>query len=146
MRDGISTIQKVRGAAQTLSGATPNNSAAIDVRGFGKVSIYLETGAITDAGTAAGFTMKLQDSDTLVGASFADVAAAQVLNGPTVTVASDTDDDVTAGVVGYLGSKRYVRAVFTGTTGTNAVVSVDVILGNPHRAPCVPIGATVATT
>jgi len=90
--------------------------------------------------------MKLQDSDTLVGASFTDVAAAQVLNGPTVTVTSDTDDDLTAGVVGYLGSKRYVRAVFTGTTGTNAVVSVDVILGNPHRAPCAPIGATVATT
>jgi len=145
MRDLTTTIQFVRGAAQTLSGVTPNNSAAFDVRGFDAANFYLSTGVVTDAGTAAGFTMKLQESDTLVGADFTDVAALDLI-GANLTVTLDASDNVTAGVQGYVGNKRYVRAVFTGTTLTDAVVWVNGIVGRPHRAPVTTVGTTVATT
>ena len=145
MRDLTTTIQFVRGAAQTLSGVTPNNSAAFDVRGFDAANFYLATNTVTDAGTVAGFTMKLQESDALVGADFTDVAALDLV-GANVAVLLDTADDLIAGVQGYVGNKRYVRAVFTGTTLTNAVVFVNAIMGRPHRAPVTTVGATVATT
>lgn len=144
MRDGLSNTQLVRGANQTLSGVTPNASAAFDVRGFSTATFDLETITVTDAGTVSGFTMKLQHSDTLVGADFADVAAAEKI-GDDVTLTAETAA-ATIGSIGYVGNKRYVRAVITGTTGTDAVVFVKGNMGKPHRAPVTRIGATVATT
>lgn len=144
MRDGLSNTQLVRGANQTLSGVTPNASAAFDVRGFSTATFDLETITVTDAGTASGFTMKLQHSDTLVGTDFADVAADEKL-GDDVTLTAETAA-ATIGSIGYVGNKRYVRAVITGTTGTDAVVFVKGNMGKPHRAPVTRIGATVATT
>lgn len=145
MRDLISNNQFVRGANQTLSGTTPNASALIDTRGFSGATLYLMTGAVTDAGTTAGFTMKLQHSDTTAAADFVDVPAAQKL-GDDLTVTSDDDDNILVGGIGYVGIKRYVRAVITGTTGTNAVVNVLAHLGKPHRAPVAAVGATTAAT
>ena len=90
--DLISGIQTIIGAVQTLSGTTPNNSALFDTRGFGSLTVLLNTGTVTDAGTAAGFTMKLQDSDTVVGTDFVDVAAANILpvKGSTATTVTVT--------------------------------------------------------
>jgi hypothetical protein len=146
MRDLISNTRAIKGAPQTLSGTTPNNSAAFDRSGFDALSLYLETGAITDAGTAAGFTLKLQHSDTLVGADFVDCSAADVLNGPTVSVVLDTEGNKVAGGLGYVGGKTYVRGVFTGTTGTAAVVNLFAVLGKPYVAPTATAGVTLATT
>lgn len=150
MRDMISNIQNVRGAVQTLSGATPNNSALIDRRGFDALTVYVETGTVTDAGDANGFTMKLQHSNSTAAGTFVDVPAAGLVAGPggatTVQVVTDGANGITAGGVGYVGDLRYVRAVFTGTTGTNATVQVVGILGKPHRAPAATVGATVAAT
>jgi hypothetical protein len=144
MRDGLSNIQLVRGADQTLSGTTANASAAFDVRGFGSAAFDVETGVVTDAGTAAGFAMVLQHSDTLVGTDFVAVPAGEFSG--TVTVIDDAADNVIAGSIGYLGSKRYVRGVFTGTTGTDAIVHVKANMGKPARAPVTRVGATIATT
>lgn len=146
MRDMLSNTQRVRSASLTLSGVTPGVTSAFDRRGFDAMSVYLETGTVTDAGTAAGFTMKLQHSNTLVGTDFVDCAETDVIGGPTVTVTLDADDDKTIGGVGYIGGLRYVRAVFTGTTGTAAVAYASASLGRPHRAPCTSVGAAVATT
>lgn len=150
MRDLISNMQVVRGAVQTLAGATPNNSALIDRLGFDALTVYLETGIVTDAGAAAGFTMKLQHSDTTAAADFADVPAAGLVpnsaGGTTVSVTVDATNGVIAGGVGYVGGKRYVRAVFTGTTGTDATVQVMAALGKPHRAPVATVGTTTAAT
>ena len=144
MRDGLSNTQVIRGADQTLSGVTANASAAFDVRGFDTAVFDLETGVVTDAGTASGFTMVLQHSDTLVGTDFVAVPDGQFSG--TATVTDDASDKVIAGSIGYLGGKRYVRGVITGTTGTDAVVNVRGNLGKPHRAPVTRIGATIATT
>ena len=150
MRDMISNQTIIQGAPQTLSGVTPNNSALIDRRGYSSVTVYLQTGTVTDAGDAAGFTMKLQHSDTTVAGDFVDVPAAGLVAGlsgsTTVTVTLDTADNVTAGGVGYVAGKRYVRGVITGTTGTNAVVNVLAVLSKPNQAPAAIVGATTAAT
>jgi len=150
MRDLISNMQVIRGAVQTLSGVTPNNSALIDRQGFDGLTVYLETGTVTDAGAAAGFTMKLQHSDTTVAGDFADVPADGLVpnsaGGTTVSVTVDATNGVVAGGVGYVGGKRYVRAVVTGTTGTNATVQALAVLGKPHQAPVTTVGATTAAT
>jgi len=41
-----------------------------------------------------------------------------------LTVTSDDDDNRMIGAIGYVGGKRYVRIVATGTTGTDAAVTV----------------------
>jgi hypothetical protein len=146
MRDILSNMTITQGAPQTLSGTTPNASAAIDVRGYDALTAYLQTGTVTDAGAAAGFSAKIQHSDTLVGADFVDVPADEQ-KGAISDVTLDTADNITVpGGVSYLGNKRYVRTVITGTSGTNAVVQALFVLGKPHRAPTTPVGATSATT
>lgn len=145
MRDLISNMQLVIGAPQTLSGATPNPSALFDTRNFDALTVYGLSGTITDAGDATGFTMKLQHSDSTAAGSFVDVPAAEKI-GPDDQTTLDTDDNIILGGIGYAGNKRYVRAVFTGSTGTNAVVQALGVLGKPNRAPVAPVGATVAAT
>lgn len=145
MRDLISNNNMTRGALQTLSGTTPNASALIDMQGFAGLTAYLLTGTVTDAGDTAGFTMKLQHSDSVVGTSFVDVPADELI-GSTVSVTLDTQDDLVVGGIGYAGKNRYVRAVFTGTTGTNAIVSVLFHRGKPRVAPTTQVGSTTAST
>lgn len=150
MRDMISNMTILRGAPQTLSGTTPNNSALIDRRGYDALTVYLATDAVTDAGDAAGFTMKLQHSDTTVAGDFVDVPTDGLIpnsaGGTTVTATVDTQDNIIVGGVGYVGGKRYVRAVITGSTGTNAIVNALAVMGKPHRAPTSTVGATTAAT
>jgi hypothetical protein len=140
MRDILSNLQMARGAVQTLAGVTPNKSRLFDREGFDGLSVYLDTGVIADAGTAAGFTMKLQHSDTTADADFVDYGT------DTVTVTDDAADGLVAGAIRYVGNKRYVRSVTTGTTGTDGTMITFAILGKPHKAPCAPIGDSVAAT
>jgi hypothetical protein len=151
--DLISDVTEILGAVQTLSGTTPNNSALFDTRGYGSLTVALITGTVTDAGAAAGFTLKLQESDTTVAGDFTDVAAADILpaksaTATTISVTTDGANGIIAGALGYVGNKRYVRAVITGTAGTNATVQVKGLLGHPSSAsrPVAAIGATTAAT
>lgn len=150
MRDLISNTRIARTASLTLSGVTPGGSELFDRRGFGSLSVYLETGTVTDAGTAAGFTMKLQHSDTTAAADFTDVPDGDLVpnssGGRTVTVINDTDDNLIIGGVGYVGIKRYVRGLTTGTTGTNAVINLIGVFGHPSVAPTTSVGAATAAT
>lgn len=132
----------------TLSGTTPASTAAIDMQGFNALDIAVVNATVADAGTASGYTIKLQESDALVGTGFTDIAAANAVNGAvSSTTTSDTDDDKIAAVLGYVGGKRYVRATGTGTTLTDAVVYV---IGRRSRSgaarPNTIIGASTATT
>jgi hypothetical protein len=107
----------------TLNGTNAVASSLVDLQGFNALEIAVVTGTITDAGTAAGFTVKMQHSDTTAAVDFADVPAADAING-TVSVTStlDTDDDRIIGRMGYVGTKRYVRVVATGTTSSAGAV------------------------
>lgn len=117
MFDTLNSSQALHMGKITLNGATSVASSLVDMQGFSALDVALLTGTISDAGTASGFTMKLQHSDTTVAGDFTDVAAADAVNGAvSVTVTADTDDDKIVGRLGYVGGKRYVRVVATGTT------------------------------
>lgn len=150
--DILSRMNNAQAPNQTLSGTTANASQAIDMQGYEGLAIYLRTHTVTDAGTAAGFTMRVQHSNTLVGADFVDCTADQLVpdsaGRTTLTVTDDAADDTLVGGVGYRGGRRYVRTITTGTTGTNAVVNVNYIrsANSSVSAPVATTSATLATT
>jgi hypothetical protein len=109
----------------TLSGATPAAGDWIDMQGWEAVTFSVSTGTVTDAGTASGFAFEVQEGDTTAAASATAVADADLIGlESALTVTDDNADNDLIGSIGYRGSKRYVRIVATGTTGTNAVVTV----------------------
>lgn len=113
------------GLSATLSGTTPAAGDWIDMQGWEALTFTVSTGTVTDAGTASGFAFEVQESDTTAAADATAVADADLIGlESALTVTADTDDDKLIGSIGYIGSKRYVRIVATGTTGTNAAVTV----------------------
>lgn len=147
MRDMVSNIQVVNLGTFTLSGVTPAASAWVDTLGYDSATLVLVNGTVTDAGDANGFTATVQHSDSTAAASAVAILAADSVSGAIgVQVTADTADNVVAGGIGYLGSRRYARMNIVGTTGTNAVVTVLAILAEPSRAPTAFAGASVAAT
>ena len=147
MRDMRSNKQVVHLGNVSLSGVTPAASAWVDTKGFDACTIVLVNNTITDAGTADGFTVTMQHSDTTAAADAAAVVAADSVDGNiSIQVTADNADDALGGGLGYKGSKRYVRFNGVGTTGTNADVSVVAILNKPHRAETTFVGTKVAAT
>lgn len=146
-RDGKNELQLVHLGNLTLSGTSPAASAWVDTRGFDKVTLVPVANTITDAGTADGFSFEVQESDTTAAADATAVAdAALIGTEAALTVTSDTADNSVAGGIGYVGSQRYVRIVATGTTGTDADVSVVAVLGDASYEPRAFVGTSVAAT
>jgi len=108
----------------TLSGVTPAAGGAIDMQGWEGLTFTVSTGTVTDAGTVSGFSFEVQESDAQ-DSGYTAVADADLIGlESALTVTDDTDDNVLVGSIGYRGEKRYVRVVATGTTGTDAAVTV----------------------
>lgn len=146
-RDNLSCTQMVLLGTVTLSGTTPAASAWVDTRGFDSASLIVKTNTVTDAGTAAGFSFELQESDTTAASAATAVADAEILGAESdLTVTSDGDDNVLVGAVGYLGNARYVRLNGTGTTLTDATVDVYAMLQHAHREETTFVGTSVAAT
>lgn len=132
----------------TLNGTAAVASSLVDLQGYHALDIAIVAGTVTDAGTASGYTVKLQHSDTTVAGDFTDVVAADAING-TVSVTStlDTDDDKIIGRLGYVGSKRYVRVVATGTTLSAGALHPIAREARSHLSrPNVLVGAATAAT
>jgi hypothetical protein len=109
----------------TLSGATPAVGDWIDMYGWGACTFTVSTGTVTDAGTASGFSFQIEEGDDTTTAGATAVADADLIGTEAaLTVTDDDDDDTFVGSIGYKGSKRYVRVKATGTTGTDAAVTV----------------------
>lgn len=109
----------------TLSGTSTVVTSLVDLQGFNACDIAFLNATVTDAGAAAGYTVKLQEADVTTAASFTDVAAADAVNGTVSSqTTADTDDDKFTAILGYIGQKRYLRASATGTALSDAVVYV----------------------
>lgn len=135
------------GISATLSGTTPSAGNIVEVTDYESATFLFQTGTVTDAGDANGFSVEIQESDTTAAAAFTAVANADLIGlESALTVTLDTADGVPVGTIGYKGTKRYVRAVVTGTTGTNAVVNGMWVLQNPRYAPPAATVANVAAT
>ena len=131
----------------TLSGTSTVTSSLIDMQGYNSLDIVFLNALVTDAGTASGFTAKLQESDTTAAVSFTDVAAADTPNGSaSVIVTLDNADDTIAGVLGYVGNKRYVRVSATGTAASDAIQYILGRRSHAGSAPLTIIGASTAAT
>lgn len=132
----------------TLSGTSTVTTSLVDLQGYDACDVMFLNGTVTDAGAAAGYTIKLQEADVTTGTSFTDVATTDAVNG-TVTTAttSDSADDTLTAVLGYIGGKRYVRASATGTTASDAVVYVVARRSRGGSAkPATIVGTATAAT
>ena len=146
-RDNKNSMQVVHLGNLSLSGTTPAASDWVDTRGFDSVTLIPVLNTVTDAGTASGFSFEVQEGDDSTDAGATAVADAQLTNAESgLTVISDSADDSVSAGIGYIGSKRYVRLEATGTTGTNADVTVIAILTNSRTAPPTFVGTSVAAT
>ena len=58
----------------TLSGTSTVTTSWVDMQGYNSLDVALLNATVTDAGTASGFTAKLQESDTVTAVSATDVA------------------------------------------------------------------------
>ena len=135
------------GISATLSGATPAAGNIVDVTDYQAATFLFQTGAIADAGDAAGFVVEVQESDNTDAAAFTAVADADLVGLETdLTVTADGTDSVAVGSIGYIGNKRYVRVVVTGSTGTDGVVNGVWALQKPRYAPKGDAAANIAAT
>ena len=147
-RDFKNNVQVVHLDNLTLTGATPAASAWVDTKGFDTCTFVAISNTVTDAGTAAGYSMEVQDSDLTTAVSATAVADAELVGlESALTVTSDAADNSVAGTIGYVGNARYARVNVTGTTGTAADVSVIAILTMGATMPTdAGVGTSVAAT
>lgn len=103
-------------AVKTTTVTTDTTTAAtnnVDMQGFNAVEFFLQMGVITDG----DYALVLTESDTS-GSGYTAVADADLL-GTEPAFTTNTDDN-SVGRVGYIGSKRYLRATVVSTnTATN---------------------------
>jgi len=126
MRDLYSNIGNRLAIAPAVIAAAGEGSA-IDTLGFGRIAFGVTTGAIVGSGD---FGVKLQHSDTNVGADFTDVPAGFFdTNAPASLAASS------AYKLGYRGTKRFVRLAYTKAGGTSIALAAEAVLADPASSP-----------
>lgn len=104
------------------------NGTGVDLRGYDSAMLVVSFGAYTDG----AHTPSLQHSDD--NSSFTTVAAAEIT--AAFTVVNSAGGANSTQRVGYLGSKRYVRALLTVTGATTGALSdASVVRGTPRSAP-----------
>lgn len=129
MRDLKSNIKPVQSLVP-LNRTAAANGTGVDTLGFNSASVVFATGAI--GGTTPSFTFEVQESAD--NTAFTAVADADLRGTePVVTTAN------TVAQVGYIGNKRYIRAIVKTVSGTTPTLdcSANVILGHPTVAPTV---------
>lgn len=106
------------------------NGTGVDTLGYNAATMVFALGAWTD-GT---HTYSIQESD-VSGSGYTNVAAGS-LDG-TAPAVTDNTGVGTFVRVGYLGIKRYIRAVVTvtGSPSTGLVAGVHVVRAEPKKAP-----------
>lgn len=120
IKSNLDVVQSLAPAARTASA----NGSGVDLQDYLGAMVVFELGAKTD-GT---HTPSVEESDD--NSTFSAVAAADLLGSLSAMSAN------TVQRVGYIGSKRYIRAVMTvsGAT-TGALSSAVVVRGEPKLAP-----------
>ncbi len=136
MRDQMNQLHPVAAVKpQTQTNAdTAIVGPIIDRKGYESLTFVLLLGTLTDADVTGVVTFEHGDdsglSDTAVPASTDFVGTVALMN-------FQFDDDIECRKIGYIGSKRYVRATIT-PTGNNSgalPVAMAAILGNPANSP-----------
>ncbi|MEJ0062402.1 MAG: hypothetical protein WDO70_04175 [Alphaproteobacteria bacterium] len=125
LNDNVDAAQSLVPAART-NGTL--NGATVDLRGYDSAMIVVSFGAYTDG----AHTPSVQYSDD--GTNFTNAAAAD-LNGSFTAVSSGAGAN-TMQRAGFIGGRRYVRAVMTVSGATSGALSEALVLrGKAHRSP-----------
>jgi hypothetical protein len=143
MRDLVNSVAFGDSVAiQTITGSNLTGTG-IDLAGFNSATVVLVMGDIDEMGASpvgsAKIDVQLQHSDD--NASWSDVAGGDVvaLNGVgsvSSGIVASASDDRTPVDVGYVGDKRYLRAILQPTGLTNGgPAGAIVIKGHPRHAP-----------
>ncbi|WP_029002731.1 hypothetical protein [Azorhizobium doebereinerae] len=112
-------------AARTNGTAT---GSTVDLQGFNGAMLVFSAGAWTDG----SHTPALHESDD--GTTFIAVGTADLLG--TLTAVSGTAQQNAVQRQGYIGNKRYLRAMqVTATATTGALTSAAIVRGRPNVAP-----------
>lgn len=126
MKDIYSSLSAVQTLAAAVVAATTKGSE-VDLQGFQSALLVVNTGAIAGDGL---YDVKLQESDTKIDGDFTDVAAKDLLGTlPAALVATSAYRQ------GYVGSKRYIRAVITKQSGTSIAAGAVIIRGDAALQP-----------
>jgi hypothetical protein len=130
MNDLYNNISVVQACAPQAVAADKTGDA-IDLAGYKGAVIVWNVGVVTD-GT---YAIEIQESDTTTSGDFTAVADADLIGTEKTGVTTTNDEAVY--IVGYKGSKRYIRYKITETSAgsTGGIMSVSVIKGLPAHAP-----------
>lgn len=121
----LQIVSSIDAALVAAAGTTTGDP--VDTLGFRSATAFLSVGTVTD-GTHA---VTLKECDTS-GGSYTDVAVGDIVGGAQfVALVSDTDQ-----VIGYQGSKRFLKVVDVVTGGaTGAQLAAVIVLGRPRSKP-----------
>jgi hypothetical protein len=132
MKDIYNSVALVSAVLPQVA-TTTAESAAIDLQGFESALAVYHVGQSADTLSATvKITLSLTECDTSDG-TFTAVAAGDYQG--TLALIDAAAEDEAAFKVGYLGSKRYIKAGFTfaGTHATGTEVSAVVLKGHARH-------------
>lgn len=137
MRDLYHNIA-VQDILDAVVATSTRTSATVDLQGFDSLSILFSIGNSADTLSGSVYwTLKLTHSDD--DASYSDVTASGLLNSSATYVINTPTGDNVAVPFGYVGGKRYVRAVATatGSHSSGTPMAMVALKGNPSLRPVI---------
>jgi hypothetical protein len=129
MKDLKSRIDPKLALIPVVHSATKSDSAIIDLQGANSATLIINTGAIVGAGD---YTVSLRHGDASDLTGDAAAGASDLLGSLPASLAADS-----VYTVGYIGGKRYVRAVITKNSGTSIAAGAVIVRGNLNNSPAV---------
>ena len=128
----IKVITAIAPAAATTDN-TAYTTAILDCKDFNGATLVLQTGNETDADATFAVTISESDASDMSGSN---AVASTDLIGTTTGASFTFADDNKAIKLGYVGTKRYIRATITPSNNTgNVFLSGSWILHNPRTLP-----------
>ena len=138
LKNNIGVVQSLAPAARDADA----NGTGVDLQGFESATVVIDMGAegIT-LSTTNKIEIELEHSDD--DATYTDVTSSADVIGATpdssgVVATFDANTEIPAvATVGYIGGKRYIRAIanFSGTHGSGTPLSVSVIKSHARKNP-----------
>jgi hypothetical protein len=133
LRDMMNNVALKRAISPvSVSDTTAQVSQILDTRDYGAVMLAIATGSIADAD--ATFTVLIEEgnaSDLSGGNAVADAD----LVGTEALAGFQFDDDNECRKIGYVGTKRYIRATITPVANASAAVLAAMWVCQPLRVP-----------
>lgn len=111
---------------------TAQVSQIFDMRGYSAVALAIALGSIADAD--ATFTVLMEEGDASDLSDGSAVTDADLI-GTEALAGFQFDDDNECRKIGYVGSKRYIRATITPANNASAALLSAMWVGTPEDQP-----------